>query len=1582
MMPRPQPLKGRQGAAGFRPEPWTAAAVRFRLRTFVAFAAAGALALSLGIVAAPAALGDSAPPDPASPASPPTVTADALPTVQVDGVVWQQVIVGNTVYAAGSFTTARPAGSPAGTGTVPRSNVLAYDVTTGMLLPFAPVLNGQALSVAASPDGTRIYVGGDFTSVNGSPVWRVAALDPSSGALITSFLPKMAASVRAIVPTADTVYMGGLFNAVGTLTRNRLAAASASNGAVLPWNPSADDGRVNALALSPDGSKVVVGGAFTTLNGSSNPGYGFAAVDPSVGGLLPWEVNNRVRNGGVNSAITSLSGDAENVYATGYVFGTGGNLEGIVAASWGTGKITWLDDCHGDTYAAVPVGDVIYKVGHAHYCGNIGGFPQTEPWSFHRGLAFSKAATGTIVRDPLGYPNWEGLPAPSLLNWFPDLNTGTVTGQNQGPWTVTGNSQYVVMGGEFTTVNGTPQQGLVRFTVTQNAPNTRGPVLGGSRINPTLTSPAAGTVRVRWQANYDQDNVRLTYKLTRDGDTANPIYTAVQDSTFWNRPGMTFVDTGLIPGQSYRYRLFVTDPFGNEARSDTVSIIPGSTTPTSSYGSAMLADSPDHFWRFNDVAGPTLVDSAGAEDLTASSGAGLRADGAMIGETTGAATLDGTVNGAAVDTGILRGSNSFTVEAWVRTTSSTGGRIFGFSNVASGTSRVTDRNVYMDNSGRIYFGAWNGSLRTVNSAAGFNNGQWHQIVASLSTGGMFLYVDGTRVAFRTDTTVGRAFDGYWRMGGDLLSGWPSRPGSDNFRGDVDELALYPVALGLQQVQAHYRASGRTLNVPPTPPTAAFTSSMTYLTLAADGSGSSDPNGPLVSYSWTFGDGTSATGATAQHVYATAGTYTVRLTVRDSDGNIASTTRNVTATAPPPNQAPVAAFTSNADLLAATFNGSASSDPDGTITSYAWDYGDGATASGPTASHTYDAPGTYAVQLTVTDNVGAVNSVTHSVTVVLNQPPIASFTQNVVNRSATFDASGSSDPDGTIAGYAWDFGDGSVGSGAQTTHAYAVAGTYQVTLTVTDNRGATATAGSPVTATDPPPNTTVASDTFGRTATGGWGTADTGGPWSVTGGSGNFAVNSGSGAITVPAPGTGPSAYLGDLSLDGTDSVVTVSADKVANGGGMFASLAGRRVGTNNDYRAKVRVASNGDVTLYLSRVVNGAETVLQQRTISGLNYSAGAQLQLRFAVAGTGPSSMGAKVWRTGTSEPAAWQLTATDSTAILQARGSAGLATYVSGSATNSPVVMRFDNLAVTTGSGTVTGTPPTAAFASSANGLAVSVDGSGSTDADGSVVSYAWDFGDGASASGTTASHTYAAAGTYQLTLTVTDNTGATGSAVQSVTVDGAAGLLAADAFGRVSASGWGSADTGGAWTVGSGVANYLAGNGVGTMLMGTAGATRLAYLPGVTATAADVQVLVSQDKIADGGGSFVGVIGRKAGADEYRAKLRIFANGTTSLYVTRLSGGTETTLQSVTVAGLTVAAGDQVHLRVQVTGTAPTTIRARVWRDGAAEPSTWLVSTVDTTASLQAAGSTGLMSYLWSSATNIPVRARFDDYLVRAP
>ncbi|MBI3711627.1 MAG: PKD domain-containing protein [Burkholderiales bacterium] len=154
-----------------------------------------------------------------------------------------------------------------------------------------------------------------------------------------------------------------------------------------------------------------------------------------------------------------------------------------------------------------------------------------------------------------------------------------------------------------------------------------------------------------------------------------------------------------------------------------------------------------------------------------------------------------------------------------------------------------------------------------------------------------------------------------------------------------------------------------------------------------------------------------------------------------------------------NQAPVAGFNSSANLLAVNFT-STSTDADGTIASYAWNFGDNATSTAQNPSHTYAAAGSYNVALTVTDNQGATNTVTKSVTVTAaNQAPVANFTSSISGLTVSFTDS-STDADGSIASRAWNFGDASTSTLQNPSHTYAAAGTYTVALTATDNGGAT------------------------------------------------------------------------------------------------------------------------------------------------------------------------------------------------------------------------------------------------------------------------------------------------------------------------------------------------------------------------------------------------------------------------------------------------------------------------------------------------------------------------------------------------
>ena len=168
---------------------------------------------------------------------------------------------------------------------------------------------------------------------------------------------------------------------------------------------------------------------------------------------------------------------------------------------------------------------------------------------------------------------------------------------------------------------------------------------------------------------------------------------------------------------------------------------------------------------------------------------------------------------------------------------------------------------------------------------------------------------------------------------------------------------------------------------------------------------------------------------------------------------------VEAPSEPPNVYPTPSFTSACFSGSCSFDGSSSADSDGTIESYEWEFGDGRSSVGsePTAGHSYASPGSYTVTLTVIDDLGAAGSTTNVVMVELpNTPPAASFASSCSGLACNFDASASADPDGTIVAYSWDFGDGGSVYGELVQHGYAQPGTYAVTLTVTDDVGATAT----------------------------------------------------------------------------------------------------------------------------------------------------------------------------------------------------------------------------------------------------------------------------------------------------------------------------------------------------------------------------------------------------------------------------------------------------------------------------------------------------------------------------------------------
>jgi PKD repeat protein len=1213
-------------------------------------------------------------PGPIQPITTTMVSSDALPTVQINGVVWQQAIVGNRVYAGGSFSTARPAGAAPGTSEVTRNNLLAYDVTTGVLVEnFAPAVNGQIRAVTASPDGTRVYVAGDFTAIGAVTRSRIAAFDAATGALLTAFDARVDYTVRTLVATNTTVYAGGAFANSRGVARARLAAFSATNGALLGWNPSTD-GTVHAMVLAPDGSKLIIGGAFTTVNSAA--AYGMAAIDPTTGVSMTWNATQKIRNAGKNSAITSLNTDGSSIFGTGYRFGSGGNLEGAFRLNPANGDILWVEDCHGDTYDSAPMNGVLYTVSHAHFCGNIGGFYQTEPWAgnMRHALAFSNEVTGTINEEKLGYFNWADTPSPSLYNWFPDMTNGSYTGQTQAAWDVTAatNGQYIVMGGEFPTVNGTIQQGLVRFAVKNIAPNKDGARVSGAAFAPRLAAINPSTVRVSWQTNWDRDDLTLTYRVYRDGALLpHPLISA--DSTFWNRPSLSYQDSGLTPGV-HTYRVEAVDGALNVVSSTEVAV--NTATTVSPYVRAVLNDGAGQFWRLGEATGTAALDSAGFTDAPIAS-VTRGAAGAVVNDGDAATTFAGTQASQMGTSVPVQGPHLFTAEAWFNTSTSVGGKIVGFGNQPLIDSTSYDRQIYMSSAGRLYFGVNNGSARTVNSAASYNDGKWHHVVGTLGSNGMRLYVDGVQVGFNAAVTSAQNYQGYWRIGGDQTRNWSNAPSSNYFAGSIDEVAIYPVALSAAQVANHYQvAMGTAANQAPA---ASFSSAVANQGVSVNAAGSTDPDGSIAAYSWNWGDGSAAaSGVTATHSYATAGNWTVTLTVTDNQGLTSTASQVISTTDAPANQPPLASFTSTLSNLAVAFNAAGSSDPDGTIVSYSWNWGDGTPAgAGVSPTHTYSVAGTYTVTLTVTDDDNKSTSISSSVapSAAPNAAPVAAFNSSATGLTVSVNGAGSTDSDGTIVTRTWSWGDGTPeGSGVSASHTYGATGTYSVTLTVTDDDGATNSVSRNVTV-----STAVIADGFARAVVGGWGSADVGGAWTLTGGSTKFSSNGQIGAMVATAAGQTIGAALNSASVRDFDGVVDLSIDKAATGGGVYTTIITRKAGTLG-YQYTLKFLANNTLTLGITRVDGaGSSTLLPTTPVPNLTYAVGEVIRVRFQTLGTGTTTLAVKAWKASAAEPVAFFATRTDSSVALQGAGAFGVQSYLSGNATISSLSTIVDNLAVT---------------------------------------------------------------------------------------------------------------------------------------------------------------------------------------------------------------------------------------------------------------------------------------------------------------
>lgn len=716
------------------------------------------LAAGLGAVAAPQA---------AALTEPVTFTADDLPTWQTNGIVWALAQVDGVVFAGGTFSAVRPP-EGASSGARQALNFVALDAATGAPtdceLSFT-VSSGTATvrALAVSPDKRTLYVGGYFGAVNGMPVSSAAAIDVATCTPKSGFNAVFPATVRALAVTDDTVYAGGDFGQVNGQTRQRFAAVDAVNGSLRPFTANADEpGR--AVEVTPDGRHVLLGGDFFRVNGVDS--HALAVVDSQTGTLARTYPLGFIER---TSVVKDIDTDASGFYTANE--GTGG-FDGRIALELNGFDQRWRDTCLGATQAVESHKGVLYSASHAHNCGSVNEFPDGRRYHF---LAQPTTAVGK-------------------LGWFPDTDDGI--GEGIGPRVMTvaakDGVEYLWSGGEFTTVNGAPSQGLTRFASTGDTGRPTTPVASAASVKP-------GEIHLRWRTSLDLDDHRLTYKVYRNGSTT-PMATLDAESLPWHRPQASFTDTGLTPGSTHTYRVTATDGAGNvSALSATV----GATVATTQepYPSAVIGDGAGMYWRLDDTTGPYAADSS-TGDLS-----GLQSGGPAQGMTGALATgneafaFDGSNDKVYSDRRVLVG-DTYSIETWFRTTTIRGGKLIGFGNNTTRNSSRYDKHIYMTNSGQLIFGAYNGAARTVMTPLAYNDGKWHHVVGTQGTGGMNLYVDGKRIG-GNGYTGHEKYLGYWHVGGDQIGGWPYRPTSNYFAGQLDETAVYPTVLSATQVAGHH-----------------------------------------------------------------------------------------------------------------------------------------------------------------------------------------------------------------------------------------------------------------------------------------------------------------------------------------------------------------------------------------------------------------------------------------------------------------------------------------------------------------------------------------------------------------------------------------------------------------------------------------------------------------------------------------------------------------------------------------------------------------------------------------------------------
>ena len=943
----------------------------------------------------------------------------------LDGRVYSVAQVGGTIVLGGSFSTARNDGS---TVQVTRDNLLAFDLGTGHIsTTFVPNPNGDVRKVLAAPDGTSVFVAGSFTSIGGVARQRIARIRVSDGAVLSSFdAGGVTGIVKDLALSDGRLWLAGAFTHVGGHHQPALATVDPGSGSWTPYMGLSIEGTNNGgttqvmkLDITPDGKTLVAIGNFHTLDGVVD--HQLFTLDLTGSAAAPGPMGTDFYTSTCSRRFDSYMRDVSiSPDGTFFVVATTGAYNGSSSACDTTARFeladpgtneqpSWVDYTGGDTTYAVEVTQsAVFVGGHMRW--------ENNPFAGDREGAGAVSREGIAALDPVN-----GLP----LSWNPGRTKGV------GVFDFLSTPQGLWVGSDTDRIGHYSYRARIAL---MPADGVRFPAVATPGLpNDVYSGGASGAV----------DDPRVLYRVDAGGPQL-----AAPTGPAWA------ADTDANPSP---YHVSGS----NRSSWGPVSTVDGTVpagTPAQLFDTELWdpPTAPEQQWSFPVPAGtPIQVRLYFANRYSGTSQVGQRVFDVAIDGTTVLNNFD-IVAAAGDQTGTMR---SFDL-------TSDGNLDIDLSHVVENPLldgvEIVRTDVAGPPPGVLTRRSFDGSTAGAVESAPSGGLDWNTVH------GAFMINGDLYVADEGGALTKRPFDGTTYGAPTAVDTADQLVPLADWKSDVvgatgmfyDSGRIYFTLAGSSDLYYRYFTAesgvvgAKRLVASPSIAGVDFSQVRGMFTTGSKLYWAT-PDGRLHRADWAQGPQSGAPVAGSATVVsgpgvdaATWGAHVLFL-YQGADGANGGGGGQTTP--------PTAAFTSDCTGLTCAFDASASTPGSGGPLSYSWQLGDGANASGASPSHTFSAGGTYTVSLTVTSSSGT-DSTSHDVTVTApNQPPTAAFTASCSALTCSFDASGSDDPDGTVAGYAWDFGDGSSGNGATASHTYGSSGQRTVTLTVTDDTGATDTA---------------------------------------------------------------------------------------------------------------------------------------------------------------------------------------------------------------------------------------------------------------------------------------------------------------------------------------------------------------------------------------------------------------------------------------------------------------------------------------------------------------------------------------------